>query len=458
MPMTLPRTERAEIVRAPKWIERGAELAMHGIFTGLFIRVLEPVQELESAGKGAWVAFSSAGILCLFALFYLVALGMRRRIPGGLKWWVGLSAPVVWVMLAQGVADFPAIDLVHTMRRGVPWVALVLLPVLGAPEFRPRLRRVLTWHACLGVAVGIWVMAMHWQVVTAEHVVRREGLEAKQGKALLYPIYFLLYEVKALPLFLKAITGAGVVILAIQAVVSATRQAILLLAIALIIGGWAYLRQRALQGRAATFFKTALVVAMVAVVGAYMVPRMTGALALTEGRFAMESGGQSLKENNRWLELRTYFFEQASLKDYIFGRGVNGRWLYPGGGYTETMHIGYGRYSLKGGVVVVLLILFGPVLVGVRTLLRSRSPEVLAAAGMCAWFGVKNFVGKLVDVNPQFFLIMISFGICLFALGGREDGTGITSDTEGGEQEGTIGRRGRMPVAGVPTSLSASRE
>ena len=148
--------------RAPRWIERGIELAMHGVIVGFVWGMIEPTGELISAGKSSWTMFISAALLCVLALFYLISMGTHRRLPAGLKLWLALSAPVVWIMVAQGVADLPEIDLLHTMRRGVPWIALVLLPVLGAPEFRPRLKRILRWHAYLGVAICTWVLVTNW--------------------------------------------------------------------------------------------------------------------------------------------------------------------------------------------------------------------------------------------------------------------------------------------------------
>ena len=437
------------------WIERGIEFSMHGIFLGFVGAIFEPTEDLMSAGKSSWTMFLSAALLCTFTLFYWIKLDIHRRLPARIKWWLALSAPVVWIMVSQGVADLPEVDFLHTMRRGVPWIALVLLPALGAPEFRPRLKRVLRWHACIGVAICTTVLVTNWDVVTAKSLHRYEGMELKEGKALLYPVFFQLFQFKDLSVLLKSFTGLGILVLAIQAIVSATRQAVLLLGIALVIGGWTYLRQGILSHRQANFLTTALVVMMLGIAIAYVFPQMSGALNLTEARFTEDSGDSSIRENARWDELRAYFLEQATPLDYFFGRGVNGAYLHPGGGYAQTMHIGYGRYTLKGGVPILLLLIFGPIAVGVRTLFRSRSPDVLAAAGMCTWFGAKNLTGQLVSVNPQFFLIVISFGICLFALSrGYQKGVNGGANEPWEDQASSSGNA-RNAGGTLPSSISA---
>jgi hypothetical protein len=402
--------------RSPNWLERSIELALHGVVIGFFAKVFEPTQELSSAGKSAWIIHISTAFLCLFTLLYYINLVRLKKTSSGLNLWVALSAPVVLVMLLQGLYEFPNVDILHTLCRGVPWVAFVFLPSLGAPDFRPRLNKILKWHAFLGVIVCIGVLAANWGNFTGMSVVRQEGMKAKQGKALLYPIYFLLFKFKTLPLFLKSLTGVGILILAIQAVASATRQAVLLLAMSLVLGAWTYLRVKAMKGRLGVFVTSTIVAFMIIVAALNMMPLLSGALQMTYDRFTIESGHSSLKENDRLNELRTFFLHRATPLDYLFGRGVNGKWLHISGAYSETMHIGYGRYTLKGGVPMVMLLIFGPFITGLRIFLLSRSPEVLASAGMCVWFGVKNFTGSFVGAHPQFFLILICFGICLFTL------------------------------------------
>jgi hypothetical protein len=407
---------RPDDYSCPNFISKGITWSFHGIFLGLFAMIFESGAELESASRGTWVVFMGSAFLCLFSALYTFHRASINTIPKNVKIWMIVSGLIVSQMILQGLLKTMD-DPLHVGRRGIAWIALVFLPILGAPEFRKTLLKLLRYHLIAGVLVVLYVLIAHWEVVTASYVLRQEGMEAKQGKALLYPLYFFMFSFKDISSFMKGIVAAGIIESLIQALVSGTRQAVVILTGVTVMSLWAYMRQRSLNRRGLTIIVSSMVIlTFLAGTVVFLRPRLKGAVELTKSRFDIEAGQASLKENTRLDEVKAFLFEAATPLDFLIGRGVTGSWEHVGGLGEQTIHIGYVRLILKGGLPLLLLMLIGPIGTGFRIWLTSRDPTDLAASGMCVWFAAKTLTGNITQAHPIFYLTIISFGICLFLL------------------------------------------
>jgi hypothetical protein len=219
---------------------------------------------------------------------------------------------------------------------------------------------------------------------------------------------------------------AGILEMVAVAVASGSRQPIIILAGILAIWAWIMIRAETKTGSSNRFAaKLFIVLAATFTLSAgilKLASSMQGGMDLLSSRVLQESGKGSFAENSRWDEV-AMLTSQFSYTDYVTGRGVRGHFVNYAAPKQDNVHIGWFRTLLKGGLPVVLLLLLGPALAGVRTMAKCRMPIVLAAAGMGVFFLVKNSTGNVILAFGNYYLIAICFGATASFLGSKPDQT-----------------------------------
>jgi hypothetical protein len=132
--------------------------------------------------------------------------------------------------------------------------------------------------------------------------------------------------------------------------------------------------------------------------------------------FVLDRGDQDTRS-----ELEEYLNADLSSSDWIFGRGINGKYYFPfnenvndvtGEGYRDVIETGYLQIILKGGIislVLLLLILLPAVYLG---LFKSKSVLSKAAAvWILLWIiYLKPQIGNTFSMH--YLLVWTSVGIC----------------------------------------------
>lgn len=386
----------------------------HVIFLGQLLSFFLP--RGGAAGVGDWI--SSIGALTLVICGMADSYSKWGRLPSQLRAWILCAAAIATFESARGFFDDE--DFLKTMLESLPYFAMFSLPALGFPRIPNSLAKAFTLHAIMGVVACAYVLATNRGMLTAEVVQRTETLELKPIQFTLYSLFFVFFRFTQVSLFVRIIAAIGLLEMAAFAVTTGTRQAIILLSATILIGIWVAIRSEfAKQVKAklkqVNFTRRVLiVVGMVGILGfgGYQITkRLTGGMALLQSRMSTDREGTSIRDNSRWNEIQQ-LTEQFQIEDYAFGRGVRGSFVNSAAPNNDNVHIGWFRVLLKCGLGMVFLLFIGPVWCGVRSILKSRQPEVLAAAASCCYFAVKNSSGNIVLAYPIFYLSMICFGTC----------------------------------------------
>ncbi|MCK6581302.1 MAG: hypothetical protein L6Q98_24695 [Anaerolineae bacterium] len=215
----------------------------------------------------------------------------------------------------------------------------------------------------------------------------------------------------------------GLLVTGFIAVITETRQGVILFGVILILALWIKYKKNTRTLRAGRrvqlsdltnyiLFITFLVSILFASV------QFDQRIAATIERFDALSSSE-INAEFRQDELLS-IVEQFVPIDFLLGRGVNGKYNFyhyiTGAEQRNYAHIGYAYAFLKGGIPLLLFSLV-PFVVGLRAILSSRDDSVLAAGAMCVWFGIKLLTGNLWNYdNPSYIMILICLGVCLYWL------------------------------------------
>ena len=381
-------------------------LALNIWFFGQALSFVMPA--VTSAGPGEWITSLAALVMVIAGMMRTAALS--NHFPPGMQKFVGLGILILVPMTAQGV--FQGMDdPLYTALQALPWYAAVFLPALGYPRLPDSFLACFRWHAFLGVVATAVVIAMNWDIISASSIRREETLGIKVIQFLLYSLFFQAFRLSSEPIFHRMVALSGLTFMIIIALASATRQAILLLAVVILMSVLA--NGRTIQGMAASGLRKVSVLVMATLLlGAvifYTITNLQGATDLFGKRMASDREGTSLRENSRLQEIRQ-LIGQFGPVDYVFGRGIRGEFDNTAAPKQDNVHIGWFRTLLKGGVPLVMLFLLGYVLAAFRTVTRSRDGVVLAAAFIVVFFGIKSATGNIILANGHFYIVAICVG------------------------------------------------
>jgi hypothetical protein len=387
-------------------------LALNLWFVGQALSIAMPA--VTEAGPGQW--------LSSLAALVLVIVGMARTsanwhlFPASLQNLVLIGLAILIPMTLMGIFDgFD--DPLFTALEALPWYAAIFLPAFGFPRIPEPFLLCFRWHAFIGVAVTVVVIATNWEILSASMVNRSETLGIKLVQFLLYSLFFQLFRITSEPMIHRLVALVGIASMMIIAFGSATRQAILLITIVMLLSFVA--TARTVQAAAASGLRklgvvvTALVFSALALY--YIYSNLQGAVNLMNKRMTTEQEGTSLRENARLFEIQQ-LLQQFKPVDYVFGRGIRGEFVNTAAPKQESLHIGWFRTLLKGGIPLVMLFLLGYVLVALRAAARSRDGVVLAAAFVVIYFGIKNATGNIILANGHFYIVAICVGTAHAAL------------------------------------------
>jgi len=405
------------------WI---AALGLNGAFAGFVYGAWERTATGELSTIAAQVSAISTGVFVIGAFVH--ALLRLRDMPRWAWIWLLATTPVAIQMLVQGFFVNPNGDIPGTGLDSLPWAALPLVPVLACHGMPRMLDAVLKLHALLGTVNITIILLMRSDLVTADVVKRSETIEFVQSLGPSYSVFYVFLCLPRLGWFMRAAAIIGFAEYGMIGGLTGTRQSVVLFAMIAFMGVFIVFRSLTEHGvlRLKAGRQVGLGIVLVGMLGLgvlYYLTRMEGGVQLLTTRFMYAAGPSSIAENLRWEEARC-LIEQFEGRDYLLGRGVIGEFenYY---GVPGNVHIGYLRIMLKGGVPLVLLVLAGPVLAGVRAMMRSRDPRVLAAAGVCLWFGAKTLVGNVaLQYNASWLVVLLCFGACQAWLQSRKAHSG----------------------------------
>lgn len=380
-------------------------------FLGQILAIFMPA--VESAGLGQWMTSIAAFFMVLSGI--MRCLSSWHLLPPATQQFVTIGTVLLVPMTLLGVAQ-GLDDPLFTALSALPWFAAVYLPVLGAPRLPAIFLATFRWHAAFGVLVTTYMLVANWSFISAESVNRGETLGVKIAQFALYSVFFQLFRISAETMLHRFVALAGLAQMLIIAFGSATRQAIFLLAFVVVLAVWVTFRSihgMAASGAARRLGVILFVAAFLSSTVLYIFSNLQGAVDLLNKRMTSQREGTSLRENARLEEIRL-LIDQFSPVDYVFGRGIRGEFVNTAAPKQESVHIGWFRTLLKGGIPLVLFFLIGYVLFGVRHFFSSRDGLVLACASMLVYFGFKSATGNIILANGQFYIVALCLG-SLFA-------------------------------------------
>lgn len=387
-------------------------LALNIWFVGQGLAIALPA--VTEAGPGQWMTSIAA--------LGLVLAGMARTLanwhlfPPSLSNLVLMGSLILAPMTLLGIVR-GLDDPLYTALSALPWYAAVFLPAFGFPRIPDAFLQCFRWHAFIGVAVVVAVIVSNWGALSASVVNREETLGIKLVQFLLYSLFFQLFRIASEPVMHRIVALVGMAAMMIIAFGSATRQAILLISIVLLLS--MVVTARTVQGVAASGLRKFSVMAMALgfslIVMFYIYSNLQGAVDLMNKRMSSEREGTSLRENARLFEIEQ-LFSQFGPGDYMFGRGIRGEFVNTAAPKQDNVHIGWFRTLLKGGIPLVLFFLVGYVLVALRAAARSRDGVVLAASFVVVYFGIKSATGNIILANGHFYIVAICVGTAHAAL------------------------------------------
>jgi hypothetical protein len=113
-----------------------------------------------------------------------------------------------------------------------------------------------------------------------------------------------------------------------------------------------------------------------------------------------------------------YFYADMHLKDWIFGRGIDGEYFCPDieenqvTNYRNVIETGYLQIILKGGIMSLALLLLMAIPAIVKGLFFSRNILSKAAAFWIFWVIISMYPAVVNSFTLRYLLFWIAIGIC----------------------------------------------
>lgn len=430
------RTAETERLGVSRWPVRLVVVAMN-------IEFLREVLVLFWADAGGLEA--SAFYRVVVAGLVLIAglsLWMNRawsQLRQRYRWWLAGALVYSIAMLAvsaatrdrQGLSDFTILAVAWS-----PYAAFCLLPLGARHQTWPAINAVLRAHTAIGIVLMLGAFATtdgSWRTeLTAGGSAQLAGLPAMYG----YPMLLLTWSVQR-PVG-RVLGIAGWTCELVAALLLNGRG--MLLRVLLWLPLAAVVASRQSKDNAEFRWISAATIGLAVVIGAGQIAAIWRSgnrvdrsvveenIELTAARFS-ELSTETIQSDGRMQEMRLVV-EQFAARDWIVGRGVDGRWngseLYmnrdPEAYARRDLHIGLLHLVLKGGAVLVLLFLTGPLVLGFRELARAEEVWTLAAAAYLCHYAIGLFTmissGQPALTAP-WILLCLAMGLCASRAGDR---------------------------------------
>ena len=128
---------------------------------------------------------------------------------------------------------------------------------------------------------------------------------------------------------------------------------------------------------------------------------------------------QRISQHTR-TSVEQYFYSDLKAKDWLIGKGINGKYFCPGviegagrvSIYRKVIETGYLQIILNGGIVNVILLLLIVVPAIIRGLFYSKNLLSKAAGMWLVLFIFYSYPGTPVVFTFNYILVWISVGIC----------------------------------------------
>jgi hypothetical protein len=129
------------------------------------------------------------------------------------------------------------------------------------------------------------------------------------------------------------------------------------------------------------------------------------------------AGAMSWQKERRWVELTKEVLPQITPSEWLIGRGVAFDYDYLTtniNSYRTMVHITFGHLVMQGGLPLLLMILLGPVLAGLKSFKQKRDMVTLATAAILIHF-LLMFMVKANPANKLWFvLVCLCTGHCFY--------------------------------------------
>ena len=332
--------------------------------------------------------------------------------------WMITYAFVFVLMLVQSLQQLdPTVFTLELM----PFLIVFIWPIGACDKIWRRLNRIFVWHLLIGSAVALYLVATTY-MPTREAFFDSDFFWTRH-LVYAFPLIFMQFIVQRRLGRIAAL--AGLLSVGAWAIYGQNRGMVInQLGFYMIAAVWIWqvtARKHSMRRFAVI---AAVVVAGLLIFNSEWASNMNGShqLESLEERFVADGGIlETFAGDPRWFEAGL-FVRQLSFLDMALGRGITGSWSDQHWMFEETrymVHLGFLHFILKGGIPLLLLFLYFPMLTGWRALLKSRNILTMAAAGVCVQYIFKCFNAGAMDAELSFVLLMLCAGRCASALSSK---------------------------------------
>ncbi len=315
------------------------------------------------------------------------------------------------------------------VSHATPYLMFALIFVGGDERLWRRLNKVFLMHTLIGsILMMLDLLALsHGAAALSRTVFYTSESNLFLFSELLYGFPFLLLTWDIQSTRGKAIAVLGACVFAAAGIIGQFRGMfffgfLFYIPFTILITTWH--RGRRLGGTIATFARAGLAASIVLVVLLLLcvaMPASTTRVLLgsfdelvhrSDKTIVSESG--SWRDEPRWKEMTQEVLPQLTGADWLLGRGVAFRYTYLTWYSTRTVvHMTPIHLVMQGGAPLLILMLLGPVLAGLKRFRRREDIVVLAAACILLNY-FASFVAGANPVNKLWFvLVCLCMGRCV---------------------------------------------
>lgn len=206
----------------------------------------------------------------------------------------------------------------------------------------------------------------------------------------------------------RQILAIGVIFLALFFAVVRARRGLIIMYVDILLFSYIFYIFQSRKKILATYLT-----ALIAIFGIMYISGVYKPLNNSVYGFLLSRGDEDTRSG---VEL--YFYNDMKLKDWVIGRGINGRYFCPDviedqvSDYRDTIETGYLQTVLKGGLISLGLFLLIAVPAMIKGIFSSKN-ILSKAAGIWILMSIVNSYPTAVNYFVlQYLLVWISIGIC----------------------------------------------
>lgn len=293
----------------------------------------------------------------------------------------------------------------------------------------------LTLHTAVGCVVGfVQVFFLDYRDLELTRMTSRQlyyGTDLALATNLLYGVPFLLFSWGERTKLQRTIAILGIVVMLLSGIFGATRAHIKVAAVLLIILAIIWIRQRETFRQLPKVLALSVVLVSLAAGGLQLALNsdwgMRSGFTISYDRLIERFTGKQTSviertlNDYRWYEAGLVM-DKFSAADWFLGRGAAGTWsdfeAYEGR-EREMVHVGYVHLIFKGGLFLLVLFVWCPLLFGWCRLFTERTWFMLACAGVLANYSITLITGGAPNEEVGTVLIFLCAGASIFGSSGR---------------------------------------